>query len=227
MSPDDYLNFPMREPGFGTGVAESTQLNTVWRQASVIAATFAQYVADRTGKDVLDDGDMAALLTLTKEALNAVQSVTAGNNTHKPGATGDVKLGSAADADIVTSMTDTTAGRATVVGWMGTGGPEIPIPDGTDIYKYFATAASGNYGGGSGLINAATTSGWVGFKWQQHGAGNKYGFLLEQASSGQMALHIYNNQNGDMTSPEKYWSNSGLLFSVKNPPTAVQTGALP
>ncbi|WP_210508414.1 hypothetical protein, partial [Pantoea ananatis] len=81
--------------------------------------------------------------------------------------------------------------------------------------------------GGSGLINAATTSGWVGFKWQQHGAGNKYGFLLEQASSGQMALHIYNNQNGDMTSPEKYWSNSGLLFSVKNPPTAVQTGALP
>lgn len=122
MSPDDYLNFPMREPGFGTGVAESTQLNTVWRQASVIAATFAQYIADRTGKDVLDDGDMAALLMLTKEALNAVQSVTAGDNTHNPDEHGDIKLGSAADADIVTSMTDTTAGRVTVVGWMGAGG---------------------------------------------------------------------------------------------------------
>ncbi|WP_196298446.1 phage tail protein, partial [Enterobacter ludwigii] len=68
----------------------------------------------------------------------AIKTITAGNNTHKPGATGDVKLGSAADADIVTSMTDTTAGRVPVVGWMGTGGPEIPIPDGTDIYKYFA-----------------------------------------------------------------------------------------
>ncbi|WP_080964446.1 hypothetical protein, partial [Enterobacter ludwigii] len=69
-----------------------------------------------------------------REVAGMVKSV----NGHAPGVNGDVKLGSAADADIVTSMTDTTAGRATVVGWMGTGGPEIPIPDGTDIYKYFA-----------------------------------------------------------------------------------------
>ncbi|MGJ3447208.1 hypothetical protein [Enterobacter sp. PTB] len=148
-------------------------------------------------------------------------------NSESPDDAGNVKLGSAADADIVTSMTDTTAGRVPVVGWMGTGGPEIPIPDGTDIYKYFATAASGNYGGGGNLVNKVTSSGWVSFKWQQHGSDKRYGVLFEQSSGGKMALHIYNNQNGDMTSPEKYWSNSGLLFSEKNPPTAAQAGALP
>ncbi|AHE73394.1 hypothetical protein M942_22525 [Enterobacter ludwigii] len=136
-------------------------------------------------------------------------------------------LGTAAFKDIVTSMTDTTAERVPVVGWMGAGGPEIPIPDGTDIYKYFATAASGNYGGGGNLVNKVTSSGWVSFKWQQHGSDKRYGVLFEQSSGGKMALHIYNNLNGDMTSPEKYWSNSGLLFSEKNPPTAAQAGALP
>ncbi|WP_439412929.1 pyocin knob domain-containing protein [Enterobacter ludwigii] len=160
-------------------------------------------------------------------ARNASAGTVKTVNGKAPDDEGGVTLGSAADADIVTSMTDTTAGRVPVVGWMGAGGPEIPIPDGTDIYKYFASAASGNYGGGGNLVNKVTSSGWVSFKWQQHGSDKRYGVLFEQSSGGQMALHIYNNQNGDMTSPEKYWSNSGLLFSEKNPPTAAQCHAMP
>ncbi|WP_449543659.1 phage tail protein [Enterobacter ludwigii] len=205
---------------------------------------YAQYMNDNQGaiqdiqqemKNVLADAGFTPDPTKENQLLLAIKKIlstgiTTGTegmvksvNNKQPDASGNVKLGSAADADIVTSMTDTTAGRVPVVGWMGTGGPEIPIADGTDIYKYFATAASGNYGGGSGLINAATTGGWVGFKWQQHGAGNKYGFLLEQASSGQMALHIYNNPNGDMTNPEKYWLKSGILFTTSG---GTLTGAL-
>ena len=129
LKPEDYDGLAARKTGFVSGVAKSEELNTVWRQASVIAATFAQYIADRTGKDVLDDGDIAALLQLTKEALNAVQSVSAGNSTHKPDASGNVKLGSVADADIVTSMTDTTAGRVPVVGWEGLGGYALQTAD--------------------------------------------------------------------------------------------------
>ncbi|PWI77278.1 hypothetical protein DEO48_25285 [Enterobacter sp. CGMCC 5087] len=129
LKPDDYEGLAARQKGFVSGVAKSEELNTVWRQASVITATFAQYIADRTGKDVLDDGDMAALLQLTKEALNAVQSISAGDKTHQPDAEGNVKLGTAADADIVTSMTDTTAGRVPVVGWEGLGGYALQTTD--------------------------------------------------------------------------------------------------
>ncbi|HDR2588159.1 TPA: phage tail protein [Enterobacter ludwigii] len=191
--------------------------------ATTKAKGFVQLSSDTDSDDETKAATPKAVKAVKATADAAVKTV----NSEKPGADGNVKLGSAADADTVTSMTDITARRVTVVGWMGTGGPEIPIPDGTDIYKYFVTAASGNYGGGGNLVNKATSSSWISFKWQQHGSDKRYGVLLEQSSSGQMALHIYNNANGDMTSPEKYWSNSGLFFSVKNPPTAAQTDALP
>ncbi|MGC6028793.1 tail fiber protein [Enterobacter kobei] len=191
-----------------------TQVPCTWVTAAWLNTLQREliHLCEETGISIDPHDDTQIYQAIAQLLKTGTEGMVKSVNTHKPDASGNVKLGSAADADIVTSMTDTTAGRVPVAGWMGTGGPEIPIVDGTDIYKYFATAASGNYGGGSGLINAATTGGWVGFKWQQHGAGNKYGFLLEQASSGQMALHIYNNPNGDMANPEKYWSNSGLFF---------------
>ncbi|MGC4125004.1 MAG: hypothetical protein QM585_08790, partial [Enterobacter sp.] len=118
LTPDEYEAMEARGVGFVSGVAKSRELNTVWRQASVIASVFAQYIANRTGKDVLDNGDINALNQLVAEALNAVQSV----NGEGPDENGNVQLGSVVDADIVTSMTDTTAGRVPVVGWMGPGG---------------------------------------------------------------------------------------------------------
>ncbi len=202
-----------------------TQVPCTWVTAAWLNTLQREliHLCEETGISIDPHDDTQIYQAIAQLLKTGTEGMVKSVNTHKPDASGNVKLGSAADADIVTSMTDTTAGRVPVAGWMGTGGPEIPIVDGTDIYKYFATAASGNYGGGSGLINAATTGGWVGFKWQQHGAGNKYGFLLEQASSGQMALHIYNNPNGDMTNPEKYWLKSGILFTTSG---GTLTGAL-
>ena len=43
------------------GTAKSKELNTVWRQASFVAAMLGQYIADKSGQDVLDNGDLAAL----------------------------------------------------------------------------------------------------------------------------------------------------------------------
>ncbi|MEN4246991.1 hypothetical protein P9A06_20580 [Serratia marcescens] len=57
----DYQALPARSSGFGSGVAKSEQLNKVWRQSSVMTSAMAQYIADSTGNDVLDNGDMAAL----------------------------------------------------------------------------------------------------------------------------------------------------------------------
>ncbi|CAD5276541.1 conserved hypothetical protein [Bosea sp. 62] len=51
-----------RTGGFTAGVAQSNQLNKVWRQSSVIAALIGRYVAEIGGLDALDDGDVTALL---------------------------------------------------------------------------------------------------------------------------------------------------------------------
>ena len=48
--------------GFLTGVALSAQLNKCWRQSSVMAAAIANLIADITGQNVLDDGNVTALL---------------------------------------------------------------------------------------------------------------------------------------------------------------------
>ncbi|SUI40267.1 glycine-rich domain-containing protein [Serratia marcescens] len=66
----DYLALPARSSGFSSGVAKSEELNTVWRQASVIASAIAQFIADSSGNDVLDDGDLQTLQDSLKLALN-------------------------------------------------------------------------------------------------------------------------------------------------------------
>ena len=137
----------------------------------------------------------------------------------------NIGCGTAATGTVVTSSADSTPARIPMTGWMGWGGPEIGLSDGTDIYKFFPTAISGNYGGGGDLPNS-TSGGWHSFKWQQHGSDHKYGFLLEHISNGQMAAHVYNNPTGDMTTPEKYWAKY-LIYSQAYKPTAIDTGALP
>ncbi|MGE4669265.1 phage tail protein [Yersinia enterocolitica] len=59
----DYEVLPARSGGFVSGVARSEQLNTVWRQSSFVASVLAQFIASRSGQDVLDDGDTAKLKT--------------------------------------------------------------------------------------------------------------------------------------------------------------------
>lgn len=61
LAPEDYQALAARLGGFAAGTAKSKELNTVWRQASFVAAMIGQYIADKAGQDVLDDGDLAAL----------------------------------------------------------------------------------------------------------------------------------------------------------------------
>ncbi|WP_438272724.1 glycine-rich domain-containing protein [Serratia fonticola] len=69
LSNEDYSALPARTSGFLSGVAKSEELNSAWRQASVITSVLAQFIADKTGKDVLDNGDLATLLTNLNSAM--------------------------------------------------------------------------------------------------------------------------------------------------------------
>ena len=66
----DYQALPARSAGFGSGVAKSEELNTVWRQGSTMATVLGQFIADKTGQDVLDDGDLPLLTANFKSALD-------------------------------------------------------------------------------------------------------------------------------------------------------------
>lgn len=64
-----YQTLEARTGGFVSGVAKSIQLNKVWRQSSIVAASIGQYINNRTGKDVIDDGDILKLAALFEEAV--------------------------------------------------------------------------------------------------------------------------------------------------------------
>lgn len=67
----DYAALAARTAGFSSGTANSAQLNKVWRQSSIIAAVVAQFIADLSGQDAIDDGTTATLLNNLKSAVKA------------------------------------------------------------------------------------------------------------------------------------------------------------
>ncbi|WP_334468719.1 phage tail protein [Arsenophonus sp. PmNCSU2021_1] len=77
----EYQKFTARNNGFSAGVARSQELNTVWRQASMIAHVVAQFIAETNNSDVLDDGNVdklkAGLISaLSKNVNNTVPAAT-------------------------------------------------------------------------------------------------------------------------------------------------------
>ncbi|MCO7413706.1 phage tail protein, partial (plasmid) [Enterobacter asburiae] len=88
MSQADWEALPARLSGFISGPAKSAQVNKAIRQASFIAAALAQYTANKSGLDVLDDGDlngfiakMSAAFGKDFQALDATLTALAALNT--------------------------------------------------------------------------------------------------------------------------------------------------
>ena len=69
MSQEQYELLARRLTGFTSGMALSEQLNKVWRQSSFVIAALAQFMSDRTGEDVLDDGDQTRFLNQLSVAI--------------------------------------------------------------------------------------------------------------------------------------------------------------
>ncbi|WP_147199244.1 hypothetical protein [Pantoea sp. CCBC3-3-1] len=71
LSQAEYEELDAVDAGFQSGIARSEQLNKVWRQASTIAAVVAGFIADKSGNDVVDNGDTESLeASLLKALLN-------------------------------------------------------------------------------------------------------------------------------------------------------------
>ncbi len=64
ISQEEWEALPALLSGFTTGKASSAQVNKVIRQASFIAAALAQFVSDKTQRDVLDNGDLPGFVEL-------------------------------------------------------------------------------------------------------------------------------------------------------------------
>jgi Asp-tRNA(Asn)/Glu-tRNA(Gln) amidotransferase B subunit len=59
----DYEALTALLTGFQAGKASSAQINKAIRQATFVAAALAQYMTNKTGQDVLDNGDINAFIT--------------------------------------------------------------------------------------------------------------------------------------------------------------------
>ncbi|HHA5276813.1 phage tail protein [Escherichia coli] len=64
MPQEEWEALPALISGFTAGKASSAQVNKVIRQASFIAAALAQFVSDKTQRDVLDNGDLPGFVEL-------------------------------------------------------------------------------------------------------------------------------------------------------------------
>jgi hypothetical protein len=71
VSQSTYASMGALGPGFSTGIAESNQLNKVWRQGSIMAAVLGQFIADITTQNSVDDGTTATLLGNLLTAIQA------------------------------------------------------------------------------------------------------------------------------------------------------------
>lgn len=176
MSQADWEGLPALLSGFTSGKAASAEVNKAIRQASFIAAALAQYTANKSGLDVLDDADLNGFITKMTtafgkdfQALDATLTALAGL------ATGANKLpyftgtDTAAQTDL-TQIGRDVIGQTTVANLL----TYLGLGDGTGrLINVQTFTASGTYtptagtkfviaevlgGGGGGGSNAATPS---------------------------------------------------------------------
>ncbi|HFI6420567.1 TPA: hypothetical protein ACGRST_001575 [Escherichia coli] len=66
----EYLALAALSTGFSSGKASSKEVNKAIRQATFIASVLAQFICDKSGSDVLDDGNVTGLVTKLISAMN-------------------------------------------------------------------------------------------------------------------------------------------------------------
>lgn len=77
LSQPAYAALPAVATGYQSGVAQSAALNKTWRQSSIMAAVLAQFIADQSGANSVDDGTTA---TLESNLLRAIRNALSGSS---------------------------------------------------------------------------------------------------------------------------------------------------
>ncbi|HCP2662295.1 TPA: hypothetical protein OC362_003726 [Escherichia coli] len=114
MSQEEWEALPALLSGFTAGKASSAQVNKAIRQASFIAAALAQFVSDKTQRDVLDNGDLPGFVELLGSGF-AVEYLSRKNPF------GDIK----SDGTVQTALENLGLGEAAKRN-VGTGANQIP-----------------------------------------------------------------------------------------------------
>lgn len=153
----DWEALPALLSGFTAGKASSAQVNKAIRQASFIAAALAQYTANKSGLDVLDDGDLNGFISKMGtafgkdfQALDATLTALAGL------ATGANKLPYFTGTDTAAQTDLTSVGRdiigkntiADILTYLGLSNVIYGGFDGDDIarpYMWYSTTGQGVY----------------------------------------------------------------------------------
>ncbi|EII7652430.1 hypothetical protein LHT03_000056 [Escherichia coli] len=128
MSQEEWEALPALLSGFTAGKASSAQVNKVIRQASFIAAALAQFVSDKTQRDVLDNGDLPGFVELLGSGF-AVEYLSRKNPF------GDIK----SDGTVKTALENLGLGEAAKRN-VGTGSGQIP-----DMSSFSGSIASKGY----------------------------------------------------------------------------------
>lgn len=132
MSQEEWEALPALLSGFTAGKASSAQVNKVIRQASFIAAALAQFVSDKTQRDVLDNGDLPGFVELLGSGF-AVEYLSRKNPF------GDIK----SDGTVPTALENLGIGEiyAPINSPSFTGTPCVPTADPSEIDFRIANTA--------------------------------------------------------------------------------------
>lgn len=134
LTQSEYAAAADRTSGNQPGVASSKLNNKAIRQATAMSTAMAQFLANVTGADVLDDGVAARLLAEVTSALTAYPSVitryASGSGTHQCTYFFQIASGNATAAATYTNNTNTftvvtTIASGTVLRCTGNGAPAV------------------------------------------------------------------------------------------------------
>lgn len=132
-----YLADPNRLIGNQPGIASSQFVNKAARQASFIISSFAQFISNMKGVDLLDDGNSAALLSKFTSTLlfkkPAVTVYSSGSGTHNKTYIFAIVSGSATIGATYTNNGFTYTATETVASGLSirATGPGVPLASGT------------------------------------------------------------------------------------------------
>lgn len=234
----DWESLPALLSGFTAGKASSAQVNKAIRQASFIAAALAQYTANKSGLDVLDDGDLNGFISKMRtafgkdfQALDATLSALAGL------ATGANKLPYFTGTDKAAQTDLTSVGRdiigkntiADILTYLGIERVE-QLNNETKIYArkdrsiYFSIRNDGLWGiydQNHGFIPLGIEQGGTG-AGDAAGARTNLGLGRVEQRAGETVIYCDDKKTAYFTAREdNQW---GLFDGVKFVPLGVQQG---